>query len=196
VTEHASFPSMLDPEPLHPETVRPLRRKEFERLVELGSFEDERIELLEGVLVRMNPQRAAHASVVSRLGQYFGRVLADRAVVRQHSPLALSDDSEPEPDVALVAPGDYARAHPAAALLVVEVSESSLRKDREVKAAVYAAAGVPEYWIVNLVDRVFEVHRGPRPRERLFASVTTHDATASVSPLAFPDVIVAVGDFV
>ena len=81
---------MLDPEPLYPETVRPLRRREYERLVELGLFDDDtNIELLQGVLVQMNPQRAPHASAVSRLGQVLVRALGDRAVVRQHSPLAL-----------------------------------------------------------------------------------------------------------
>src|SRR5450631_913480 len=116
------------------ESVRPLHRREYDRLVELGSFDEERIELLRGMLVGMSPQGAEHADVVHRLAALLARGFGDRAVVRTHSPLALGEDSEPEPDVAVLAPGDYSREHPSTALLVIEVSDTSLRKDRAIKA--------------------------------------------------------------
>jgi Uma2 family endonuclease len=131
---------VLDPSPLLPEKVRPLRRVEYERLVELG----------------------------------------------------LSEDSEPEPDVAVVALGNYSTQHPRSALLVVEVADSSLRKDRQVKADLYAEAGIPEYWILNVVDGVLEVYRNPVGDH--YAIVASHERDATVSLVAFRDVVVAVRD--
>jgi Uma2 family endonuclease len=93
------------------------------------------------------------------------RALGPAWEVRSQGPIALDDASEPEPDVAVVrgGPRDYAEAHPADPVLVVEVALSSLGFDREHKASLYARAGRPEYWIVNLVDRVLEVRREPAP---------------------------------
>jgi Uma2 family endonuclease len=181
---------VIDPGPLYPETVRPLRRVEYERMVELGLFDEERIELLRGALVAMSPQKGPHANGAARLGEILIVALHGRAHVRQHSPLALSDDSEPEPDIAVVALGDYTMAHPSTALLVVEVADSSLRKDRQVKADLYAEAGIAEYWILNVVDAVLEVYRDPAGDH--YATVTSHTKSATVSPLAFPDVQVRV----
>jgi len=186
--------SLDHPAPALLESIRPLHRCEYERLVELGSFDDERIELLGGWLVQMSPHGTEQADVVRRLAASFTRALGDRAVVSSQLPLALGDDSEPEPDVALVPPGDYSRAHPSAAWLVVEVSDSSLRTDREVKGPAYAAAGVGEYWIVNLVDRVVEVHRAPR--EGRYSDVSRHGREATLRPMAFGDVAVAVGQLI
>ena len=160
----------------------------------MGMFEDERVELLRGALVAMTPQKPPHASTVAALGKLFERSLGDRGVVRQHSPLALSEDSEPEPDIALVPLGDYSKEHPTTAFLVIEVADSSLRKDREVKAAVYAEAKIAEYWIVNLVDRVLEVYRGPK--DGRYGSVTNLRAGADVSLVAFPDVMLPVNAIV
>ena len=84
--------------------------------------------------------------------------------VRTQGPIGLDDESEPEPDVAVVPGGveDYGRAHPSRVVLIVEVAETSLAVDREYKASLYARAGVPDYWILNLVDRMLEIYREPR----------------------------------
>jgi Uma2 family endonuclease len=174
------------------DSLRPLRRREYERLVAVGSFEDEHVELLGGLLVAMSPQGAEHSDVVRRLAAMLVRAVGDRAIVSTHSPLALGDESEPEPDVALVPPGDYARQHPSTALLVIEVSDSSLRRDREIKAPLYAAAGIPEYWLVNVVDRAVEVHRAPR--DGRYTDVSRQGRDSTLRPLAFADVVVAIGD--
>jgi Uma2 family endonuclease len=150
--------SVLDTAHLAPERPRPLRRVEYEQLVEAGVFTDERIELLQGVLVQMSPQGTEHADVVSRLAMLFIRTLGDEVVARSHSPFAASDDSEPEPDLALVPPGDYRRGHPAHAFLIVEVADSSLSKDSRIKADLYARSRVDEYWIVDLNARSVLVH--------------------------------------
>lgn len=183
---------MVTASSLAPETVRPLRRAEYERLVEIGSFEDQRIELLEGVLVEMSPQDAAHAAVISRLTRLLVRKVSSDADVRIQSPLAISPVSEPEPDVAVVPRGDHDRRHPSSAHLVIEVSAASLRKDREVKTRLYASAGIPEYWIVNLVDGVVEVHR--TPLHGRYSTVSTHGAGDSVTLAALPSVKLRVRD--
>jgi Uma2 family endonuclease len=144
-----------------PERSRPLRRNEYDRLVEDGLFADERVELLAGLLVEMTPTGPPHADVVGRLTMILAPALVGRAVLRVQSPLAISDDSEPEPDLAVVALGDYRQEHPRRALLVVEVAEASLRKDLGVKAIAYAKAGVEEYWVVDLSIRVVRLHTHP-----------------------------------
>ena len=147
----------LDPEQIAPARPRRLRRVEYDQMVELGIFEEERVELLRGVVVEMTPTSPPHDATIQRLTRLFVLAVGDRAGVRVQGSWAANDDSEPVPDVVLVPPGDYDDAHPSVALLVVEVAYSSLRKDRAVKAALYAECGVPEYWIVNLVDGVIEV---------------------------------------
>jgi Uma2 family endonuclease len=146
--------------------VQPRRwtREEYEHLGELGVLgPEERVELIEGVIVEMPPQLGPHATGVCLANDALRAVLRIGFTIRIQLPLALGQYSEPEPDVAVVAgnPRDYAAAHPTTALLVVEVSETTLRYDREAKGSLYAAAGIPEYWILNLVDRQLEMHRDP-----------------------------------
>jgi Uma2 family endonuclease len=143
------------------ERVRPLRRVEFERLVDLGVFESERVELLAGAIVEMSPQSTRHAAAVMKLTKLLVRAAGDRAEVRVQLSFAASDESLPEPDVAVVPPGSYRNAHPDRAFLLVEVSAESLRKDRTLKAELYARSGVPEYWIVNVADACVERFTAP-----------------------------------
>src|SRR5712664_3324390 len=149
--------SMTEPEL----KTRRWRRVEYDRLVELGMFAGERLELLNGLLVVSEPQGSPHTSIVSHVARVLERAFGPGWYARQHAPLALDDDSEPEPDVAIV-PGEplaYYAAHPRTAALVVEVADSSLRLDRRLKAELYARNRLPEYWTVNLTDAVLEVHR-------------------------------------
>ena len=182
--------TMLDPDALAPERIRPLYRREYDQLVELGVFENERVELLRGALVAMSPQSAGHAEVITRLTGIFASALFGRAAVRVQLPLALSDDSEPEPDVALVAAGDYGHAHPSTAHLVVEVSTHGSPKNAVLKAALYAEAAIPEYWVVDLAAAAVVVHRRPAGgRYQDVARLCTRDTAA---PQAFPDVAIRV----
>ncbi len=182
------------------ERIRPLRRVEYEKMVELGLFEDERIELLAGLLVEMSPQGVPHAYAVQQLTELLVTGLRRRAVLRPQLPIALSDDSEPDPDLVVSPAGDHANEHPAeayssaVAYLVIEVADSSLGKDRRVKGALYASAGVPDYWIVNLTDRVIEVYREPRPEG--YASVARAGRGETVAPLRFPDLVIRVDDII
>jgi Uma2 family endonuclease len=184
---------MLNSEPLsfEPELVRPLKRSEYDRMVELGLFQDERVELIRGVLVRMTPQRAPHASTVQQLNDLLSARLQKRFTLRIQSPLALSDDTEPEPNVAVVPLGRYGTEHPRTALLIIEVSDTTLRKDRA-KAVVYASAGIGEYWIVNLGARAVEVYSSPDGDR--YAEVRTLRAGDVLRPAALPDIAIAVAE--
>lgn len=180
---------MLDFTRIATDTARPLSRAEYERMVAQGRFEDERIELLKGVLVEMSPQGPRQVATIRRLNRLLVLVVGDRAEVQVQGPLALLDHSEPEPDVALVPPG-YEDELPGRAHLVIEVAESSLPKDRGIKAELYAEAGIPEYWIVNVAERVVEVHRAPQGgayREHI-----VRKSGEDVTVTAFPDIRIAV----
>jgi Uma2 family endonuclease len=157
----ATLEPMLGPDEIAPERIRGLRRVEYDRLVELGLFEDEKIELLCGAIVEMSPQGTRHAAVVRRLNRLLTRALEPRAMVSPQCPFAAGDYSEPEPDIAVIPSTDDESAHPARAFLIVEVADSSIRKDRGAKAAIYAAAGVPEYWVIDLNRDVVEIFTGP-----------------------------------
>jgi Uma2 family endonuclease len=177
------------------------RRLEYERLVDLGMFAGERLELLDGLLVVREPQGSPHAAIVTHVAQVLAAAFGSRWHPRVHAPLALDDDSEPEPDVAVVAggPRDHVRAHPSTAALVVEVADSSLRLDRRVKGGLYARARLREYWIVNLVEGALEVYRDPQPAAKAahgwaYRSVEILRPPARVTPLAAPGALIAVAD--
>jgi Uma2 family endonuclease len=172
--------------------IRLLRRSEYDALVSSGSFENERLELLYGQLVTMGPQGTAHAFSVQRLSKLLTLALGQRADVRIQLPVAASDDSEPEPDVAVVDVGDYLDDHPSDCHLVIEVADSSRKTDLELKARLYAEMGVPDYWVVDLARRELVVHRDPAGDR--YREVRTFAAGTSVEVLRFPDVIVRVDD--
>ena len=174
------------------EHLRPLRRVEYDKLIELGVFEGEHIELLEGQLVFMSPIGPPHSSTVTKLGELFIPALIGRATVRLQAPFAALELSEPEPDIAVVPLGDYDKAHPDRAHLIIEVAESSLARDRGVKQRLYAACDVPEYWIVNVAERRIEVHT--KPLNGAYTDVHHVERGQSVRPLHFPDLEVRVGD--
>jgi Uma2 family endonuclease len=171
---------------------RPLRRVEYDKLIELGAFQDEHIELLEGLLVPMSPIGPPHHSSVQRLMELLVPPLLGRATVRVQAPFAAQDFSEPEPDVAVVPLGRYDTAHPDRAYLIIEVAESSLATDRGVKQRLYAACNVPEYWIVNLVEKQLEVYS--EPLDGAYRQQHRYDASQSVAPARFPELVLRVAD--
>jgi Uma2 family endonuclease len=174
---------------VRPFQVRRWTRREYERAVELGLFhEDEKLELIDGQLLVAEPHNPPHATGIDLVADALRAVFTEGWRVRVQLPLALGELSEPEPDVAVVAgsPRDYSRAHPSRAVLVVEVADTSLRLDRTRKVAVYAGARVSEYWIVNVVDRVLEVHREPgrEGRRWRYGVVQILGPEATITPLA------------
>jgi len=174
------------------DVIRPLRRVEFDQLVALGAFEDEKIELLDGELVAMSPIGRPHDSAVMHLNELLVLALHGRAAVRCQSSFAASELSEPQPDFTVVRRGDYLDEHPTEAYLMIEVAESSLAKDRGRKLRMYASCGVPEYWVVNLVERCIEVYRDPQGSG--YARMDRYERGQSIQLLAFSDVNIAVSD--
>lgn len=174
------------------EVIRPLRRVEYDRMVALGMFEDERIELLEGMLVAMSPIGPPHDATVQRLNRLLVLTFEGRAAVRCQSSFAALELSEPEPDFTVVELGDYDVDHPAAAHLIIEVAESSLAKDRGIKLRLYASCAVPEYWIVNLPERCIEVYTEPKPGA--YVRCERYERGQSIRLRGFPDISLAVSD--
>jgi Uma2 family endonuclease len=183
---------VLDPQQIAPETLRPLRRLEYERLVSTGAFEDERLELLYGVIVRIGPHGPAHDAPLDRLTELFVRALGERAKVRVQSAFVAGDASEPEPDLAVVPRREYDEEHPSQAFLIVEVAESSLKKDRGVKARLYAESEVPEYWVVAVAEKVVEVHT--MPTQGTYSSIRVYRVDERIRLQQFGDIEVSVQD--
>jgi len=184
-----------------PLTPRRWQRAEYDQLVGLGVFQGEPIELIGGQLVVAEPQGSYHASAITKVDYALRAIVPPGWIVRLQAPVSLGDESEPEPDLAVVPgrPGDYRESHPALAALLVEVAESSLEFDRALKGSLYARAAVPDYWIVNLVDGIVEVCRDPEPDASAvfgwrYRSVTRLAPPATVVPLAFSGEGIAVAD--
>jgi Uma2 family endonuclease len=163
--------------------------REYYRMGEAGIFEPgERVELIEGEIIDMAPIGSEHSGTVTGLTQAVYAAIGGRATVTVQAPLRLSEFSEPEPDLLLLKPrADFYRSeHPTAAdvLLLIEVANTSLRYDRDVKLPLYARHGVPEVWIVNLAEGVIETYRDPRDE----AYRTTHRAGRgeTLEPAALP----------
>ncbi|MCC9000215.1 MAG: Uma2 family endonuclease [Candidatus Contendobacter sp.] len=170
-------------------------RQQYEDMVLQDIFQPgERVELIDGVIVDMAPQKSFHAVATRLVEEALRSVFATGHDVRVQMPLALDDTSEPEPDVAVV-PGktrDYTKAHPTTAVLVVEVADATLRLDRKTKQAVYARNGIVEYWIVNLKNNTLEVYREPQADHYRFQAILQSGDT--VQPLASPGHAIAITD--
>ena len=158
--------------------------------------EDDRVELIEGEIIQMAAIGSRHQAVVDRVTRLLVTRLGDRAIVRVQGPLRLARITEPQPDLQLLAPRDdfYAAAHPSQyeALLVVEVADTSLRFDRDEKAAIYARRGVGELWIIDVTGERILVRRGPAA-DGYGESLTVRRGD-SLSPEAFPDIVVSTDD--
>lgn len=181
--------------------VQVLRRsftvEEYHRMAEAGILgEDDRVELLEGEIVEMAPIGSGHAACVDRLTHLLVRQFAEKAIIRVQNPVRLGERSEPQPDLALLRPRPdfYAKAHPGPEdiLLLVEVAETSVGVDREVKLPLFARAGVPEVWLVDLPGERIEVYRKPTPQG--YQEVRQVRRGECVASQAFPDIALAGGE--
>jgi Uma2 family endonuclease len=188
---------MADLTPAVPSEPTRMTVERYFGLVEAGVLSpDDRVELLEGVIVAMTPSHPPHAAAVGLVTRALMLALGDRAAVRTQCTLVLPPWSAPEPDVAVVAGShhDYAAAHPRTALLVVEVADSSLLQDRLTKAPLYAAAGIPEYWIVNLRAGVVEVMRDPDRESARYRDVQTFAGDERIPLAGIPGAGIRVAD--
>ena len=170
---------------------------EYLHMVEAGILtECDRVELLDGDIVEMTPIGHRHATCVAALNRMLVTGVGARALVWPQGPIRLSERSQPEPDLALLRPRPVsyrdAPAVPQDVLLLIEVADSSLARDRGLKRPLYAAAGISEYWIVNVEDREIEVHSSPSGTS--YASVRRCRPGETLSPQAFPDLRVDVAE--
>jgi Uma2 family endonuclease len=176
-------------------------KEEFYRLGELGFFQGQKAELWEGIIMVSSPQGPRHYRCLKRAGRLLDLALGPGFDVRLQGPLDLGLVTDPEPDIAVVpaVPDEYESAHPQTALLVIEVSDSTLASDRVDKASLYARAGMADFWIINLVDRQVEIFRNPKPDASQpfgfgFADRTICSIADAVVPLAAPHVQIPVAD--
>ena len=182
-------------------TVKRWTRDEYYKMYDAGLFQDRRVELIDGEIIEISPQRSFHAAALGLVERLLSKAFGTSFWARDQSPLDLGTMMEPEPDVAVVkgTPRDYSGQHPTTALLIVEVSETTLAYDRGRKASVYAAAGIQDYWILNLIDRNLEVCRAPVPNPGGpqgfgYSSRVVVPATGRVSPLSAPQIEILVSD--
>ena len=164
--------------------------KEYHRMAEAGIFdEDERVELLEGKIIWMSAIGTAHRSAVGRTDYLIKNLLQNRAWVSIQDPIQLDNYSEPEPDIAVVKidPLDYADHHPTPdeVYLVIEVADTTFKKDCETKGKAYAAAGIVDYWVLDVINR--QLHAFREPSVNGYKSEVILEENESVSPLKFPD---------
>lgn len=167
---------------------------EYHRLGELGLLDDGRSELIEGEIYMMSPQGGKHAQVVSKLRRALQLAYGLENDVRVQSPLHLSDTSEPEPDVSVISgdPDEHPDL-PTTALLVAEVSDTTLKFDRERKELLYARADIPEYWLVNLKADEVEVRR--QPSATGYLELLTFAVGDEIAPVTLPHVPIPVSSF-
>jgi len=183
----------------------PIRRfsiAEYHKMGEVGIFsEDERVELIEGVIIQMPPIGSKHTSTVKELNWLFSNKLSrSEARIGVQDPVILDDVTEPQPDISVLKPKDdaYASAHPRPddVLLIVEAADTTLEDDRAVKLPSYAAAGIPEVWIVNIPDRRIEVYRIPigEKEDAGYKFRVEYREGETLNPEAFPMVKIDVAD--
>ncbi len=168
--------------------------EQYHQMIAAGILHDQRVELLHGEIIEMAPEGPEHAQISTDAADYLRNVLGPRAIVREARPITLlSSHSEPEPDIAIVEPlrAVYRTHHPYPenVFWLIEYANTSLKKDTDPKAKAYAAAGIPEYWVVNLQTMELIVMRQPQADQ--YTSQTTL-TTGAISPLAFPDLSISI----
>jgi len=175
-------------------------KAEYYQAADLGWFHGQRVELIDGEVVQMAPQKDQHATAVTLVDYALRVIFAKGYVIRVQAPMNAAQKSEPEPDILVVR--GTARSvdrHPTQALLIVEISETTLRYDRQRKSSLYASCGVLDYWIVNLLDRQLEIRRSPVADSRKefghdYADLSVYRPAEMISPLAKPRSKIKVAD--
>jgi Uma2 family endonuclease len=139
---------------------------DYQKMGEIGILSEKRVELLAGEIVNMSPVGKLHAAHVKHLAKLFWKIVGEKMVISVQDPIVVSDTSQPEPDLALLKWDErsYADQLPKSedVILLVEVADTTLEKDQKLKLSIYAQAGIPEYWIINLVDNTLEQYTGPK----------------------------------
>jgi Uma2 family endonuclease len=171
--------------------------EQYYKMAEVGILGiEERTELIEGEIIEMSPIGAKHAGSINRLNRKFSSIVGDRAIIAVQNSINLNDYSEPQPDLAILRWREdfYTQSLPTTSeiFLLIEVADSTLKYDREVKAPLYAKAGIPELWIVNLEAQVFEVYR--QPSETGYQQMQIYAKGQVITMEKLPDVVITVDD--
>jgi Uma2 family endonuclease len=177
--------------------IRPLTSAEYYQMMESGIIrEGERVELISGQIFTMAAKGTRHTVATTRLITELPTLIQRRAIVRCQEPITLPNNSEPEPDIAIVRlrSDDYINSHPTPKdiILVIEVADSSIRFDRDIKAPLYAATGISEYWIVNLIDDRLEIYR--QPEGDIYTSVQIVTPPRSINLPEFSEIALNISD--
>lgn len=178
-------------------------RSEYDRIAAMGIFERQRVELVEGEILCMSPISSYHNTIVNLCGEIMADFFKGNHAIRIQSSFVVPIETELEPDVAIV-PGkqrDYLTKNPDNAVLIIEVADSSLDYDTTIKASLYARAGIPDYWAIDLKQSAIIVHRNPcampdQPVHFGYSEVSTYQSSKTISPLALPDITIPVSELV
>jgi Uma2 family endonuclease len=178
--------------------IRQLTSTEYYGMIESGIIrEGERVELILGQIFTMAAKGTRHTVSTTRLITELPMLIQRRAIVRCQDPISLPNNSEPEPDIVIarLRSDEYVNTHPSPEdiILVIEVADSSIKFDRDTKAPLYAAAGISEYWIVNLIDNRLEIYR--QPEGSIYASIQIVTPPQTIVLPQFPEIVVQIGDF-
>lgn len=179
--QRASPPRRQPPGPFR------VTRDVFHRMDAAGLFHGLRVELLEGEVVVMAPMDEEHAKPIAQLTRLLAKAVPEAFEIRPQLPIAPNDESEPVPDFAIVVDDESRRENPDTAVLVIEVSNSSLRDDLDRKPRIYARAGIPEYWVIDVKKREVVVHRNPSGAR--YKSVKTISDLSHVKSSAVPELV-------
>lgn len=176
---------------------RPISVREYDRMIEIGLFdEDERIELLNGEIVEIMPKGTKHTSATSKTNRVFNKLFVEKAIIRIQDPIILNDFSEPEPDIVLakLEENEYAERDPMPEdiLLLMEISDTTLPYDRDVKSIAYARANISQYLIFNLAEETIEDYREPAPDGYGFKK--TYRRGNVFSLVEFPEIEIKIDD--
>jgi len=183
--------------------IRRLNVAEYHKMGEVGILsEDEHVELIDGVIMQMSVEGTKHSAIITKIAlPFYELVIKGKVLLRVQNPIILNDETEPEPDLALVSPLEdaYYLTHPCPddVLLLIEVADTTLESDREIKLPRYAASKIEEVWIVNLVDNIIEVYRGPLVLANGTAGYKTRTEFVkgdTLTPQAVPSLEIAVDD--
>jgi Uma2 family endonuclease len=171
--------------------------KQYHKMVEAGILkEDERVELIRGEIIEINSISSRHAACVSRLNQFFLFRLSKSVIVSCQNPVELNDNSEPQPDISLLRrkADFYESGHPKSQdiLLVVEVADTTVESDRQIKIPLYAENGIVEVWLVDINQQCIEVYREPSPNG--YQNIQRFMRGQNLSILAFPEIIISVNE--
>lgn len=171
--------------------------EEYHHMIDAGILDERQVELINGEIVEMAPEGEPHAYSISESGEYLTNLLGQQAKVRNGHPITLPDDSEPEPDIAIVQRlgKEYLEHHPYPenVFWIIEYSDATLNKDLNLKSQIYAAVAIPEYWVVDLKKKVLVVFR--EPKNGRYMSRIEH-TTGEITSLAFPQIPILVSSII